>query len=108
MSDDERRKCPRYPVDIPAQLSSGGESFPAQIKDICRDAVLLECQRGLALEATVALTMDLPGPDCPPQVMGRVIRLVRGEGNARRMAVLFTSSSPAAATAIDFFLALQD
>lgn len=108
MSGDERRKSPRYAVDIPARLSSGGESFPAQIKDICRDAVLLESHRSLGLDAAVTLAMELPGADYPLNVMGRVIRLIRGEGDAQRMAVLFTDSNPAAATAIDFFLALQD
>jgi len=108
MSGDERRRSPRYPVDIPARLSSGGEAFPAQIKDVCRDAVLLESHRVLALGATVSLAMELPGADRPLNVLGRVIRVIRGEGDAHRLAVLFADVNPAAATAIDFFLALQD
>lgn len=108
MSGDERRRSPRYAVDIPARLSSGADSFPAQIKDICRDAVLLEAHRSLTLDTAVTLAMELPGADHPLSVMGRVIRVIRGEGDAQRMAVLFTDANPAAATAIDFFLALQD
>jgi hypothetical protein len=108
MSGDERRKSPRYAVDIPARLSSGGGAFPAQIKDICRDAVLLESHQGLALESVVGLAMALPGAVHPLNVLGRVIRVIRGEGDAHRLAVLFTDVNPAAATAIDFFLALRD
>lgn len=108
MSDPERRKSPRYAVDIAARLGSSGGAFPAQIKDICRDAVLLETHRSLAPDTRVTLAMELPGSDSPLSVVGRVIRVVRGEGDAHRLAVLFTDVNPAAATAIDFFLALQE
>jgi hypothetical protein len=108
MSGNERRKSPRYAVEIPARLSSGGGAFPALIKDICRDAVLLESHRGLALDSAISLAMELPGGESSLNVLGRVIRVVRGDGDAHRLAVLFTDVNPAAATAIDFFLALQD
>ncbi len=95
-------------VDVPARMSAEGQVFPAQVRDICRDAVLVECHVSLALESLVGLTLELPACEGPLSVTGKVIRVVKGEGDARRIAVLFTDVTPAAATGIDFFLALQE
>jgi hypothetical protein len=105
---DERRKSPRFSVDVPVRLSSGGASFPGRLKDLCRDAVLVETHHPLPLESQVAVAMALPGTSGPLEVGGRVIRVAPGDGDAQRVAILFTSVTPAAETRIDFFIALHE
>jgi hypothetical protein len=84
-----------------------GRSFPARLRDLCRDAALIEAHEVFPLETRIALSFDLPGSGAV-EVAGRVIRLAKGEGDASGMAVLFTDATPAAATRIDLFLARQD
>ena len=105
---DERRKQPRFRVEVPVRLTAGGESFPAQLKDVCRDAVLVETHRGLAVDAEVAVAMALPGTGGPLEVAGKVIRVTPGDGDAQRLAILFTNVTPAAETRIDFFIAQHE
>jgi hypothetical protein len=52
--------------------------------------------------------MALPGTGGPLEVGGRVIRVAPGEGDAQRLAILFTSVTPAAETRIDFFIAQHE
>jgi hypothetical protein len=99
----ERRKHPRKVVDLPARCAADGESFPARVRDICRDAALIEAHRACALDTRLVVSLDLPGVG-RLEVAGRVIRLVDGEGDALGIAVLFTDATPAAATRIDLFL----
>jgi len=101
----ERRKYPRHVVDIPVRCTAEGRTFPGHLKDICRDAALVESHQLCPLETRVVIVMDLPDSDGVVEIGGRVIRLAAGEGDARGMAILFTDVSPAAATRIDFFLA---
>jgi len=103
-----QRKNPRFTVDVPVRLTSGGASFPGHLKDICRDAVLVESHQALALESEVAVAMALPGTGGPLEVGGRVIRVAPGDGDAQRFAILFTSVTPAAETRIDFFIAQHE
>jgi PilZ domain len=105
---DERRRSPRFAVDVPVRLTSGGASFPGHLKDLCRDAVLVETHQALPIEAPVAVAMALPGTGGPLEVEGRVIRVAPGEGDARRVAILFTNVTPAAETRIDFFIAQHE
>jgi hypothetical protein len=99
----ERRKSPRKPADLPVRCMADGRSFPGRLRDICRDAALVEVHEALPLDARVVLTVDLPGAGTV-EVAGRVIRVTEGEGDARSMAILFTDATPAAATKIDLFL----
>jgi hypothetical protein len=99
----ERRKSPRKPADLPVRCMADGRSFPGRLRDICRDAALVEVHAALPLDARVVLTVDLPGAGTV-EVAGRVIRVTEGEGDARSMAILFTDATPAAATKIDLFL----
>lgn len=108
MSGEERRKSPRYHVEVPVRVTAEGVSFPGNLKDICRDAALLEVHRPCALDAQVALAMELPGTGGPMVVTGRVIRVAPGEGDARAMAILFGDLSSAAGARIDFFVATQE
>ena len=105
---DERRRSPRFAVEVPVRLTSGGDAFPGRLRDVCRDAVLVETHRALPVDAEVAVAMALPGTGGPLEVGGRVIRIDAGEGDAQRLAILFTSVTPAAATRIDFFIAQHE
>jgi hypothetical protein len=102
----ERRKSPRKPADLPVRCMADGRSFPGRLRDICRDAALVEVHEALPLDARVVLTVELPGAGTV-EVAGRVIRVTEGEGDARSMAVLFTDATPAAATRIDLFLSRE-
>jgi hypothetical protein len=104
LSHDERRKHPRFKIRAEAQLQCGRERFAGQVKDICRDAVLLEVERELAMGDEVALHLSLPGTSGPLQVVGRVVRTATGEGGRPEAAVLFADLTPAAETLVDVFL----
>jgi Tfp pilus assembly protein PilZ len=105
---DERRKNQRFAVEVPVRLTVAGSSFPGHLKDVCRDAVLVETHRTFPIDTEVAVVMALPGTGGPLQVDGRVIRVAPGEGDAQRLAILFTSVTPAAETRIDFFIAQHE
>lgn len=107
MKGHERRKSPRKPADVPVRCHAEGRTFPGRLRDICRDAALVDVHDTLPLEARVVLTMDLPGVGMV-EVAGRVIRLAEGDGDARGVAVLFTDATPAAATRIDLFLSREE
>jgi hypothetical protein len=99
----ERRRSPRKTAELPVRCRVEGRSFPARLRDICRDAALIEAHEAYPLETRMVLAIDLPGAGAV-EVAGRVIRLAEGEGDARGMAVLFTDATPAAVTRIDLFL----
>jgi PilZ domain len=105
---EERRKSPRFTVEVAVRLTTSGNSFPAHLKDLCRDAVLVETHHALAADSEVAVAMTLPGTGGPLEVGGRVIRVAPGDGDAHRVSILFTSVTPAAATRIDFFIAQHE
>jgi PilZ domain-containing protein len=105
---DERRKSPRFSVEVPVRLTAGGSAFPGHLKDLCRDAVLVETHQALAIDSHVSVAMALPGTGGPLEVGGRVIRVAPGDGDAHRVAILFTSVTPAAETRIDFFIAQHE
>lgn len=105
---EERRKSQRFAVEVPVRLSAAGNSFPGHLKDVCRDAVLVETHRTLPIDSEVSVAMALPGTGGPLEVGGRVIRVTPGEGDAQRLAILFTNVTPAAETRIDFFIAQHE
>jgi hypothetical protein len=105
---DERRKHQRFAVDVPVRLTATGHSFPGHLKDVCRDAVLVETHRVLPIDSEVAVAMALPGTGGPLEVGGKVIRVAPGDGDAHRLAILFTNLTPAAETRIDFFIAQHE
>lgn len=105
---EERRRHPRIVVEIPVRLEAGGATLGGRLHDICRDAALVECSRTWPLETPVSLAFELPGTGGPLQVSGRVVRLSSGTEGPAGMAILFTEVTPAAATRIDFFFALNE
>jgi hypothetical protein len=85
----------------------GGEKKPGRLKDVCRDAALIEVDRWEALGTEVSLEIGLPGAAGPLRLDGRVIRLAPGEQGTHGIAILFTSPSPEAESRIDAFVAAQ-
>jgi hypothetical protein len=104
----DRRKQPRFVVDVPVRLTAAGASFAGYLCDVCRDAAWVESERGCALGDRVAIAMELPGTGGPMIIQGRVARLGPGERAPNGMAILFDDLPPMVATRIDFFVALQD
>jgi PilZ domain len=105
---DERRKSPRYEVDLPVRLDFAGASFGGRARDLCRDAVLVEADVALSLDTAVSVTFQLHRSEGPLQVAGRVVRAVAAaDGHLPAMAVLFTELTPSAVTSIDMFIAGQ-
>jgi hypothetical protein len=103
---DERRKNPRFSVNVEALVTHGAERFRGVLKDICRDAVLVEVQADVALGSELAVALELPGTGGPLLVTGKVVRLAPTE-QGLDVAVLFADLTPAAETRIEFFIALQ-
>ena len=108
MTAEERRKSPRFPVDVPARIGVGHETLMARLRDVCRDAAYVEANRMLPLETPVSVAMELPGTGGPLEVRGTVIRLAPGEEGTHGMAILFQDVTPAAALRIDFFISQQE
>jgi hypothetical protein len=102
----ERRRHPRVTVDAPVKLFVAGIEYPARIRDICREAVLIEAGRSWPMETEVRLQMELPGMKEQIDVVGRVIRHVPGESGGHGMAILFGDVTPLIGVRIDFFVAL--
>jgi hypothetical protein len=108
MTGAERRRHPRVVADVPVRLLVAGGEHAAHLRDICREAALVEASSKWPLETEVAIKMQLPGVSDLIEVRGRVIREVAGEGShPYGMAILFHDVTPIAALRIDFFVALQ-
>lgn len=107
MSAEERRRNPRFVVDVPVTMTVAGETRTARLRDVCRDAALVEADRWEPLGTDVALALALPGTAGPIEVSGRVIRLAPGEQGTHGMAILFSGPSPEAEARIDEFIARQ-
>jgi PilZ domain len=104
---DERRKSQRFQVRVEARVSLGPERFTGLLKDVCRDAVLVEVDRSIPMGSELAMALELPGAGGPLQIVGRVVRQASDGRGGHDVAVLFTDLTPATETRIDFFLALQ-
>ena len=104
---EERRRHPRVVVDIPATLRADGADHGVRVRDICRDAALVEGDRTWPLETEVGLRMELPGTGGVVDVQGRVIRLAAGEAGRHGMAILFTDVTATAGMRIDFYVSMQ-
>jgi hypothetical protein len=102
---DERRKHPRYVVDLAARLSVGADAVVGSVRDVCRDAALFEGDKWYPLQTQVGLGLTLPGAPEPLQVTGKVIRLAPGDQGTHAMAILFDDLPEAAAARIDAFIA---
>jgi hypothetical protein len=107
VSGQERRRHPRIPVDVPVRILDQGKEHQARLRDICRDAALVEAPQSWPLESELGLKMALPGINEVIEVKGRVIRLGAVEAGGHGIAILFTDVTPLAGMRIDFFVSLQ-
>lgn len=101
---EERRKHPRFKVRVEARLALGAERFRGRLRDICRDAVLVEVDRTVHVGSEVGVELDLPGAGGPLQAVGRVVREADGGDGSRVVAILLGGLTPTSETRIDFFL----
>jgi len=102
---EDRRKSPRLPVEGAVRLTSGGTSTTGRLRDLCRDAALVEVEAVQALGAFVTLAVELP--DGPIEVSGQVIRLAQGDEGRHGAAVLFSDVPAESAHRIESLLAGQ-
>jgi hypothetical protein len=105
---DDRRKNPRYEVNVEVLLALGVERFRGLLKDICRDAALVEVGRSVVEGAEVALVLQLPGTQGPLHLLGKVLRTAPGDHGGQEIAVLFVDVTPAAETRLDYFITMQE
>ena len=103
----DRRRSPRVMVDVPARVTIARESLPGRLRDLCRDAALVEVHRDCPLGSEVTLAFELPDEEGVVQVSGEAIRLAPGDGDARAVAVLFRDLQPAAEGRIEMFLSRE-
>jgi phage baseplate assembly protein gpV len=101
---EERRGSPRYRVDVPARLMVAAETLDVQLRDVCRDAALLDVPRALALESEVYLKVELHWTGGMLELPGRVIRVAPGESGSYATAMLFRGVTPTVATQIALLL----
>jgi hypothetical protein len=105
---EERRRSPRAAVDAPARLMIGAEKIEARVRDICRDAVLVETERSFPLQTEVAVETELPKVSGTIRAKGRVIRHSKGQDGAHAMAILFDEISAESTLRIDLFVSEQE
>jgi hypothetical protein len=103
MSED-RRGSPRYRVDLPARLIVGEKTLEAQLRDVCRDAALVEAAEPLPLGTEVYIAVELHWTGGPLELPGRVIRVDSVWSATHAMAVLFRGVTPAVAIQIELLL----
>jgi hypothetical protein len=104
---DERRRHPRYAIDVQGRITVEGASYDVRLKDICEEAVLIETPQPCKLGASVTLTAEILGGSGVIEISGKIVRIAEPADGGPGAAVLFTSLNPAAATQIAFFLELQ-
>jgi hypothetical protein len=104
---EERRRQPRVEVTVEVQIALGAERFRGLLKDICRDAALVEVSRPLVEGAELALLLQLPGTGGPLQLLGKVQRIAPGDHGGQEVAVLYGDLTPAAETRLDYFLTIR-
>jgi len=104
----ERRRHPRRDFEAPAQIVFGERLLEARVKDVCRDAVLIETETLFPLGTDLKVVLQLPQPHPPIRVAGRVQRLAPGAQGLHAMAVLFTEIAPSDLLRLDFIIELSD
>jgi hypothetical protein len=98
----ERRRNPRVPVDLPVRVAIEGRTIPGRLKDLCRDAALVEVHHRCDMGTAVKIGWETR--DGAVEVAGRVIRLALGEGDSQAVAILFGEIPSAAATQIELLI----
>jgi len=103
---EERRRHPRRLLDVPVRIESEGTSWQGRLRDICRDAALVESDTPVDPNTELKLDLALPGIQELLPVRGRVIRVASGEVCRHGLAVLFAHVPPSVVLRIDLFVEL--
>ena len=103
MRPEDRRKSPRFLVDLPVRVGMAGQTVPGRLHDVCRDAALVQTHQTCMVGTRVSLAWRADGGGMV-QVDGVVLRVSAGEGDARGIAILFVDVAPATATAIELLI----
>lgn len=101
---EEQRRSPRVAVDAAGRLTIGDETIDCRVRDICRDAALVEAERSFPLHTEVALETELPKVTGAIRATGRVVRHAGGHDSSWAMAILFDEISAEVALQIDLFV----
>lgn len=108
MNDAERRKNPRYPVNLAARLASVGGMCAGKVRDICRDAAFVETPQSVPTGTAVEVTVEFPGLEAPLAIKGKVVReALTGDGRPA-VAILFIEETPEFVTQLDFLIDSQE
>jgi hypothetical protein len=99
---EERRRSPRFTADMAVAVSTAEETIEGRVKDICREAFLMEAERSFRRETVVSVVLRLPEPEPPLTVKGKVARL--GPTRQGVMAVLFQEPDSSALERLDDLL----
>jgi hypothetical protein len=105
---EEQRRSPRAAVDAAGRLTIGDETINCRVRDICRDAALVETERSFPLQTEVTLETELPRVTGAIRATGRVVRHAGGHDGAQAMAILFDEISADVALQIDLFVSEQE
>ncbi len=105
---EERRKSPRAVADVPARLTIGGETVAGRVRDICRDAALVETERSYPIETVVTVETELPAVAGSVRATGRVVRVADGKDGGSAIAILFDNLPAETALRIDLFVSEQE
>jgi hypothetical protein len=100
----ERRKFPRYAVNLPASVVSVGGTSSGKVRDLCRDAALFETTQSLPVGTPVEMALEFPGLPSPLVIKGKVVREAQSIDGRRAVAVLFTEETPEFVTQLDFLI----
>src|SRR5262245_66489647 len=90
----EHRKNPRFQVNVPVQVRCGGHVVPGMLRNVCRDACLVELHQPLDMGSHVSIVVELPGTGGPMEVGGSRVRVGPGiepEASDGAVAVSHTS-----------------
>ena len=104
----ERRKSPRYAVNVPARMASVAGTSSGMVRDLCRDAALFETAQTIPVGTPVEMALEFPGVPSPLVIKGKVVREAQSRDGRRAVAVLFTEETPEFVTQLDFLIGMQE
>jgi hypothetical protein len=68
----EKRRYPRFPVDLRVVLEVGGEQIEARACDLSLGGMFVECARGLPFDTEVVAVMVMPTLTEPARIPANV------------------------------------
>jgi hypothetical protein len=104
----ERRRHPRYVVNLAARLASVGGTATGKVRDLCRDAAFFETAESIPVGTPVEMTLEFPGLPSPLVIKGRVVREAHSTDGRYAVAILFLEETPEFVTQLDFLVDEED